>query len=52
MYDKSKDTTPKPPEEAVVNVSKPPYPFRTTIALLLLAGNLLVAAIYFRTFNP
>lgn len=41
-----------PPKEAVVNTGKPPYPFRTAVALLLLAGNFLVAAIYFRTFNP
>lgn len=27
--------------------TKPPYPFRTAWALLLLAGNFLVAAFYF-----
>lgn len=32
--------------------SGPPYPFRTIISLLLLAGNILVAAIYFRLVNP
>jgi len=52
MYDKSKDTTPKPAAEAVVNLSKPPYPFRTAVALLLLAINLVVAGIYFRVFTP
>ena len=31
---------------------KPPYPFRTAISLFLLAGNLLVAAIYFQVINP
>lgn len=31
---------------------KPPYPFRTAISLFLLAGNLLVAAIYFHVINP
>lgn len=41
-----------PPNEAVANTGKPPYPFRTAVALLLLAGNFLVAAIYFGTFNP
>lgn len=52
MTNGSKKTTVLRPEDAVNNVSKPPYPFRTAVALLLLAGNLLVAAIYFRTFNP
>lgn len=33
--------------DATVNTSKPPYPFRTTILLILLAGNFLVAAYYF-----
>lgn len=32
--------------------SKPPYPFRTAISLVLLAGNFLVAAIYFHVVNP
>lgn len=32
--------------------AKPPYPFRTVISLILLAGNFLVAAIYFHTINP
>ena len=31
---------------------KPPYPFRTAISLVLLAGNILVAAIYFHLVNP
>lgn len=52
MANQSQKTTSLPPEEAVVNMGKPPYPFRTAVALLLLAGNVLVAAIYFRTFNP
>ncbi len=30
----------------------PPYPFRTIISLILLAGNILVAAIYFHVVNP
>ncbi len=32
--------------------AKPPYPFRTAISLVLLAGNILVAAIYFHIVNP
>lgn len=32
--------------------SAPPYPYRTAISLLLLAGNFLVAAIYFHLVNP
>lgn len=32
--------------------AKPPYPFRTAISLLLLAGNFLVAGIYFHLINP
>ncbi len=31
----------------VPTTGKPPYPFRTTWALILLAGNLVVAAFYF-----
>ena len=30
----------------------PPYPFRTVISLVLLAGNILIAAIYFHIVNP
>lgn len=52
MVDIKAGTTIKRPEEAAMNTGKPPYPFRTAVALLLLAGNLLVAAIYFHTFNP
>lgn len=37
---------------AVVNESNPPYPFRTAVGLFLLAGNFLVAAIYFHIINP
>ncbi|WP_017318687.1 photosystem I protein PsaX [Mastigocladopsis repens] len=32
--------------------AKPPYPFRTVISLILLAGNILVAGIYFHLINP
>lgn len=32
--------------------AKPPYPFRTIVSLLLLAGNILVAGIYFQVINP
>lgn len=32
--------------------AKPPFPFRTVISLILLAGNFLVAAIYFHLINP
>jgi photosystem I 4.8kDa protein len=38
--------------KAVVDESKPPYPFRTIVGLILLAGNFLVAAIYFHIVNP
>ncbi len=38
------------PQVAKTN-AKPPYPFRTTISLILLAGNILVAAIYFHVIN-
>ena len=40
------------PQDATVNTSNPPYPFRTLVLLLLLAGNFLVAAIYFQVINP
>lgn len=42
----------KNPKDAIVDTSKPPYPFRTIILLILLAGNFLVAAIYFHIINP
>ena len=29
-----------------------PFPYRTLISILLLAGNILVAAIYFQVLNP
>ncbi|OWY67830.1 photosystem one PsaX [cyanobacterium TDX16] len=29
-----------------------PFPFRTIVSLILLAGNILVAAIYFHIINP
>lgn len=32
--------------------AKPPYPFRTAVSLFLLAGNILIAAIYFHVINP
>lgn len=35
----------------VTKTGKRPYPFRTFWALLLLAGNFLVAAIYFHVWN-
>jgi photosystem I 4.8kDa protein len=31
---------------------RPPFPFRTAVSLVLLAGNLVVAAIYFHILNP
>ncbi|MBD2101444.1 photosystem I protein PsaX [Leptolyngbya sp. FACHB-261] len=34
-----------------IQTGKKPYPFRTFWALLLLAGNILVALIYFRILN-
>ncbi len=37
---------------AVTKTGKPPYPFRTITALVLLAGNVVVAAIYFHVLNP
>lgn len=37
---------------AVTKTSNPPYPFRTITLLILLAGNFLVAAIYFHVINP
>ncbi len=30
----------------------PPYPFRAFWGILLLAGNILIAGIYFHIFNP
>lgn len=38
--------------EVAKSSGKPPYPFRTAISLILLAGNFLVAAIYFHLVNP
>jgi photosystem I protein len=38
-------------ESAVAKTGKPPYTFRTAWALLLLAGNFLIAAIYFHVWN-
>jgi photosystem I protein len=32
--------------------AKPPFPYRTLISAILLAGNILVAAIYFHVINP
>ena len=43
----------KPVGSEVAKTSgKPPYAYRTIISLLLLAGNFLVAAIYFHVVNP
>jgi len=38
--------------EVAKTAAKPPYPFRTAVSLILLAGNFLVAAIYFHLVNP
>ncbi len=38
--------------EVAKTSGKPPYTFRTAVSLLLLAGNFLVAAIYFHVVNP
>ncbi|MEM1392012.1 MAG: photosystem I protein PsaX [Cyanobacteria bacterium P01_D01_bin.116] len=32
--------------------AKAPFPYRTLISIILLAGNVLVAAIYFNILNP
>ena len=40
------------PKGATMNTSTAPYPFRTIVSLILLAGNFLVAAIYFHVVNP
>lgn len=42
----------KKPTGSVPKTSNPPYPFRTIVLLILLAGNFLVAAIYFHLINP
>ena len=42
----------QPGTEVAKTDGNPPYPFRTAISLLLLAGNFLVAAIYFHVVNP
>jgi photosystem I protein len=42
----------KKPTGSVPQTSKPPYPFRTIVLLILLAGNFLVAAMYFHVLNP
>lgn len=39
-------------KDATIKTSNPPYPYRTIISLILLVGNFLVAAIYFRIINP
>lgn len=38
--------------DATIKTNDPPYPYRTIISLILLAGNFLVAAIYFHVINP
>ncbi|MBD1924144.1 photosystem I protein PsaX [Microcoleus sp. FACHB-831] len=42
----------KKPTGSVPKTSNPPYPFRTIVLLILLAGNFLVAGIYFHLINP
>jgi photosystem I protein len=42
----------QPGSEVAKSGGNPPYPFRTAISLFLLAGNFLVAAIYFHLVNP
>ncbi len=42
----------KKPTGSVPETGKPPYPFRTIISLILLGGNILIAAIYFHVVNP
>ena len=32
--------------------AKAPFPYRTLVSIILLAGNILVAAIYFHVINP
>ncbi|MEM9925563.1 MAG: photosystem I protein PsaX [Cyanobacteria bacterium P01_D01_bin.50] len=32
--------------------AKAPFPYRTIVSIILLAGNVLVAAIYFHVINP
>ncbi|MBE9192622.1 photosystem I protein PsaX [Gloeocapsopsis crepidinum LEGE 06123] len=39
-------------KDATIKTGNPPYPYRTIISLILLAGNFLIAAIYFRVINP
>lgn len=39
-------------EDVAVSGAKPPFPFRTLVSAILLAGNILVAAIYFHLINP
>lgn len=48
----NKAATEKVGAEVAKTPGKPPYPFRTIVSLILLAGNILVAAIYFQTINP
>ncbi|MBZ8182584.1 photosystem I protein PsaX [Oscillatoria salina] len=38
-------------DRPVPQSGKPPYPFRTGWAIFLLAGNLLIAAMYFHIIN-
>lgn len=42
----------KKPTGSVPKTSNPPYPFRTIVLLILLAGNFLIAGIYFHLINP
>ncbi|MEC4816448.1 MAG: photosystem I protein PsaX [Scytonema sp. PMC 1069.18] len=42
----------KPGTDVANTGAKPPFTFRTAVSLVLLAGNILVAAIYFHLLNP
>jgi photosystem I protein len=46
------NATAKKPTGSVPETGKPPYPFRTIVSIILLAGNFLIAAIYFHLVNP
>lgn len=52
IFEKTMTTNLKNPKSPTVDTGKPPYPFRTIVSILLLAGNILVAAIYFHVLNP
>ena len=46
-----KPANPKVGAEVAQTGAKAPFPFRTGISLFLLAGNFLIAAIYFHLIN-